>query len=236
MDENTSTGASATQTPVAPTTGTPAQTSVTPQSSPLSLEEAMKRIADLEHSLTNAKEENSRHSKKLSTFEKMEAEREAAKKAADAAQLSETERLKQELADERTARADIAAALFEADVYKDIVRLAPQFHFIIDAETLFDMIKWKEIEADEETGKPTNVEKLLERLAKASPKLVEAAQPPAPTPPPTPAQPGIPGWQRPPAVPAMNPGRSSIAPPSSLPAGKIPSLAEAYAANKTRQP
>lgn len=59
----------------------------------------------------------------------------------------------------------------------------------------------------------SNLDKLLEDLIKNKPYLAKAAEPT------TPAQ------QRPPATPAMNPGRSTIAPPNSLPQ-RIPRLTD----------
>src|SRR5258708_35642719 len=83
-----------------PATGANASGSATPPTKPsLSLEDAIKRLADAEHSLNNAKEENARHSKKLSAYEKAEREAEAAKKAAELAQQRELEQAKTQRAD-----------------------------------------------------------------------------------------------------------------------------------------
>src|SRR6266571_8677525 len=98
-EENTSgsgTGVTPQPSPT-PVTGTPAApASVTQQTATLAQEDALKRIADLERSLGNAKEENDRHSKRLSAYEKAEKDREAAAQAAKDAQLSEIERVKKE--------------------------------------------------------------------------------------------------------------------------------------------
>src|SRR6266702_641968 len=89
MGETPSTeGASVTPTPTAPpATGSSntAPGSATPPTKPsVSIEDALARIAELEHANKNATEERDRHRKKLSTYE------EAEKKAQDA-QLSEVE-------------------------------------------------------------------------------------------------------------------------------------------------
>src|SRR5260221_1909150 len=95
--EPTSDGTSATQVPSTGATPTTASSGATPETKPsLSLEDAIKRLADAEHSLNNAKEENARHSKKLSAYEKAEKEAEAANKAAEETQLSEIERIQQQ--------------------------------------------------------------------------------------------------------------------------------------------
>jgi hypothetical protein len=100
MTDNPSSGGSVTPTPETPVNGTPAQSGVTPATTPaLSHEDAMKRVADLERSLNNAKEENDRHSKRLSTYEKQEKDRIALEQAAKDAQLSEIERVKKQHAD-----------------------------------------------------------------------------------------------------------------------------------------
>src|SRR5579872_6849687 len=82
-----------------PATGTPAPAGATPATATLTLEEALKRLADVEQSQKNAKEEVERHRKKLSAYEKQEKEQEAAKKAAEEAQLSEIERTKKQHAE-----------------------------------------------------------------------------------------------------------------------------------------
>ncbi len=97
MADEPSGGGGVTPNPPSPVTGTPGQSGVTPATTPaLAQEDALKRIADLERSLGNAKEENDRHSKRLSAYEKAEKEAEAAKKAAEDAQKTELERIKEQ--------------------------------------------------------------------------------------------------------------------------------------------
>src|SRR5882762_2960542 len=96
MAEDTSSSGGATPPTDTPATGTLAPGSAMLQKPTLTLEEALRKIAELEHSHGNAKEEVERHRKKLTAFEKQEADAAAAKKAADEAQLSEIERVKKQ--------------------------------------------------------------------------------------------------------------------------------------------
>lgn len=214
-EENTSTGQSVTPTPVTPVTGTPATGSVTPQPATLTLEEALKRIADLEHSHLNAKEAEDRLGKKLSVYEKAEAEREAAKKAADEAQLSEIERVKKQ--HEETEQ---RAQKYKQQFINTSVKLAAKDKGIIDPE-LAAMAIASSLEYDKD-GMPTNVEEALDALIKSRPFLKpEPVEPPA-----TPAQSAPPARAATPALPAMNPGRTQITPPGTLPPGKPVTLAD----------
>jgi len=132
---------------------------------------------------------------------------------AEAAKLSETERQAKELADSIQRNEDLAAELMEAHIHQDIARLASKFNFIISPDLIARLLDFADVEWDEDTGRPTNIEKLLEKLAKASPDLVKAEQ--APT---------QPQARFAPATPAMNPSRSSIASPGSSIPGRIPRL------------
>lgn len=72
-----------------------------------------------------------------------------------------------------------------------------------------------------EDGKPTNLEKALEALAKGNPFLLkQKAEAPAETTPASPAQTVTPPALQTPAIPAMNPGRTNIAAPNQLPPGQ----------------
>ncbi len=132
---------------------------------------------------------------------------------AEAAKLSETERQTKELADSIQRNEDLAAELMEAHMYQDIARLASKFNFIVSTDLIAKLIDLAEVEWDEESGHPTNIEKLLEKLAKAEPDLVKAQA----------AQPGQPQMRQAPATPAMNPGRTTITPGGTVP-GRIPRL------------
>ncbi|MGH2480250.1 MAG: hypothetical protein ACRDHW_11390, partial [Ktedonobacteraceae bacterium] len=107
MPEDPSPVGSATPTPGTPVMGnTPAPGGATPPAvTSLTLEEAIKRLAELEHSHGNAKEELDRHRKKLSSYEKLEKEQAEAKRLADEAQLSEIDRVKKQHAQEQSEKA-----------------------------------------------------------------------------------------------------------------------------------
>lgn len=228
MADDPSVGAGATPpTPTPPATGIPAGAGATPPPASLTLEEALKRIADLEHSQRNSTEEVERHRKKLTAYEKAEAEREAAKKAAEEAQLSEIERTKKQQTDTQGQLNTVLAELQEERVYSAVARYAGKLNFILSPERVAQLLSWSEIEY--EHGKPTNIERLLEKLAKAEPDLIRKT-----------AEPGPPVQQQPtqpvaPALPAMNQGRTQINPPGTREPGKVPSMADAYAWSKQQR-
>src|SRR5260221_266201 len=214
--EPTSDGTSETQAPPQPATGTPASSGATPETKPsLSLEDAIKRLADAEHSLNNAKEENARHSKKLSAYEKAEKEAEAAKKAAEEAQLSEIERIKKQ-----HTEAEARIKQYQQQLVMAQVKLAAKDKNIVDPDLAALAIQDK-LELDE-NGMPTNLDKILDDLIKNKPYLVkvDASAPPATTPAQTANQ------RTAPATPAMNPGRSNIASTNATTPGKPTRLSE----------
>ncbi len=215
--EPTSDGTSATQVPSQGATPTIASSGATPETKPsLSLEDAIKRLADAEHSLNNAKEENARHSKKLSAYEKAEKEAEAAKKAAEEAQLSEIERIKKQ-----HTEAEQRIKHYQQQLVMAQVKLAAKDKNIVDPDLAALAIQDK-LEMDE-NGMPSNLEKVLDDLIKNKPYLVMKPDAPA-TPPTTPAQTAP--TPNAPAIPAMNHGRSNIAAPGSTPPGRVPRLSD----------
>lgn len=144
-----------------------------------------------------------------------------AEQQAEDAKRSEIERVKKQHSDTEARYNATLEALKEERVTSDVYRYAPKMNFILSPERIARFITRSEVEFDE-SGKPTNIEKLLAELAKAEPDLVKKGEEPPAATTTTPAKPNAP------ALPASNPGRSSIAPPSSLPPGTRPSLAEAY--------
>lgn len=212
MSNDTSSGAGATPNPDPAVTATPGPASETQQKPALSLEEAMKRIAELEHSYKNADEERTRHRKKLSAYEDAE-------KRAQEAQLSEVERVNKQNSElqhklettERVMRERIIRYEVEAQAHK---------LGIIDPEAAARLLDWSEIQLNDD-GIPSNAANLLEKLIKHKPYL---APKPAETPAATPAQTAP--TPRAPAVPAMNPGRANITPPDARPPGRIPRLSD----------
>lgn len=176
----------------------------------LTIEEALARIAELERHAQNKTEEAARHGKSLSAAEKELATYKQAEEAAKAAQMSELEKAQKAATDSQEQLESLAAELYEARVHMDVARLASKFNFIISAETLARMLLLDDDAIEFEDGKPTNIEKLLEKLAKAEPDLVkpQAQQQ---------QQQGVPN------LPGMIPGRSSITPGGNVP-GRVPSL------------
>src|SRR6266568_2219796 len=186
-EENTSgSGTGVTpQSPPTPVMGTPGQSGVTPATTPpLTTEELLKRQAELERSLANAKEENDRHSKRLSTYEKQE-------------------KIQQQ----------------QQQLVMAQVKLVAKDKGIINPELIAPVVERK-LEYDKD-GEPTNLEAVLDELIKGNPYLVKPAEP-APSPAQTATPPAVPT----PAIPAMNPGRSSIPGPGTNPTGKPTRLSD----------
>ncbi len=129
--------------------------------------------------------------------------------AAQAAKLSETERLQQQhaklQADHDTAVRQYQERLVRYEVEKQALKAGVRPEAVEDAAKLLD---WSELEFHDD-GSPKNAEDLLKKLLKNKPYLAAS---PASTEPP--AQPGTP------TIPAMNPGRSSIPSPNQLTPGK----------------
>ena len=215
-DTETSPATGATPTS-GPTTGTQATSGATPEKAALSLEDAMKRLADLEHSNFNAKEEVERHRKKLTAYEKKEQEASEAKRLADEAQLSEIERTKKQHSDLQSEYEAFRKMMQDRIVRYEIEGQASKLG-IIDPEAASALMNRSLLEFNED-GTPSNAEKLLKDLIKNKPYLAPAKpeDPPA-----TPAQTAT--QQKPPLTPAMNPGRSSIAVQGTPPQGQITRL------------
>ena len=211
MTQTPSSGAGATPNPGSPATGTPASPGATPAQATLTLEEALKRIHDLEQHAQNKTEEASRHGTRLTAAERELAAYKAAEEATKAAQMSELEKAQKQAADLETARDEMAAELYEARVRQDVADLVGKFNSIPSAKTIATLLLADDDAIEFEDGRPTNIEKLLANLAKAEPDLVklQAQQQ---------QQPGTP------TIPAMNPGRSSIQPPGGNIPGRIPRL------------
>jgi len=172
----------------------------------------MKRIAELEAHAQNKTEEASRHGAKLTAAEKELAAYKAAEEAARAAQMSELEKAQKAAADLQAQQEELAAELYQARVFQDVSRLFSKFNFLVSADTLARMLLLDDDAIEFENGQPTNIEKLLEKLAKAEPGLVKPAE--------QQQQRGAP------ALPGMNPGRSSIQRPSTPTPGQRPSWDE----------
>lgn len=211
MDNTSSSTGSETQPADQPATGTPASQGATPEkpNTTVASEETAARIVELERALKNATEERDRHRKKLSSYE--DAERKAQE-----AQLSEIEKVTK-----RAAEAESRSEQYRQQLVTASVKLAATSQGIIDPDLAALAIQ-NELEYDE-YGMPTNTEKALEKLVKNKPFLLAPVQQSQPSEPQVPAPP-LQG--RAPVVPAMNPGRSQIAPPGSTAPGRIPRLSD----------
>ncbi len=208
MTDTSSSEGSATLADGKPVTGTPSGGATPPKNVAATLEEALARIAELEHATKNATEERDRHRKKLTAYEEAE-------KKAQEAQLSEVERTKKQHADLQSKYESDTAALISQIVNLRVKEIAAKLG-IIDPDAAVRLID-DEFEVDDE-GNVTNAEELLKALLKNKPYL-------AGTPAPTPASPQA---RQAPATPAMNPGRSTIAAPGQRTPGSIPTWEDVF--------
>jgi len=151
---------------------------------------------DYDRIIAELRKENAGHRTKLNKFE-------ADEKAKADAQLSEVEKTKRAHADMEVRYQQAQKLLVESEV-----RYASKDKGIINPDLIAPAIMSKLEYGDD--GKPTNLEKVLDDLIKANPFIVAATN----------AQPASPAQTNTPALPAMNPGRSSI--PS--PTGNIPGV------------
>ncbi len=213
MTQTPSDGGSATQTPSTPATGT-ASGSATPPAATLTLEEAVKRIAELERMASNKTEEAARHGKSLSAAEKELAAYKEKERLASEAQLSELEK-----ASKRAEAAEQQIKKYQQELINAQVRLAAKDKGVIDPDMAALALSDKLEYGDD--GMPTNLEKALDDLIKSKPYLVPKADE---SPPASPAQ----TQSRTPAIPAMNPGRTSIQSPAAGQPRRIPDWNEVY--------
>lgn len=203
---DSSSSAGAMPAPGLPATGT-TPTGATPAGTASTLEEALARMKELERSLQNATEERDRHRKKLSRYEEAE-------KQAQEAQLSEVERLKKQHAELQAQHEEYTRRMQERVVRYELEREAARLG-LIRPELAFKLIDWTELEFAED-GTPKNADKLLEKLLKEYPELAKPRE-------------ALPfGQPVAPQLPAMNPGRSSIASPNQLPPGPPPRLSDIW--------
>lgn len=216
-DKDTSSVQSETPSIDTPATGNPATASETLQKPSATLEEALARIAELEHSGKNAREQADRQAKKLLAYEKAEQERKDA-------ELSEIERAKKQQA-ELQAKHEAYVQQMQARITRYEVERAAATLNIIDPDAAVRLLDLDALEYDD-NGKPTNAEKLLEKLIKQKPYLApKAPEPPAEQPTETPVSTPPRGV---PALPAMNPGRTQINAPNTVPDGQPVRLADVF--------
>jgi hypothetical protein len=197
-----------------PATGNAPSGAMPPAVAP-TLEEVQRELEELRHSHGNATEELKRHRSKLTAYEKKEAEVAEAQKAAELAQLSETEQIKKHHADavKQIEQRDQQIEQYKKQLATAHVKLAAQSLNIIDPD-MAALAIGSDLEYGDD-GMPTNVEVALKTLLKNKPYLApKPAESPASA---TPAQ----SAQRtsPPAIPPFS-GRTSIPAPGSTLPGK----------------
>lgn len=164
---------------------------------------------DHEKIIEQLRKENAAHRKKLEAFEQ-------AQKDADLAKLGETEKLQKQHGDLQSKYAELEAR-YQERVIKSEFQVQAAALGIVHPERVYRLVDTSELEFDDD-GLPKNAKALIENLLKEMPELTGTKQEP-------PAQQQQP---KPPTVPAMNPGRSSIQQPGQGTPGRIPSWNEVY--------
>jgi len=212
MPEETSAGTGVMPETGTPATGSTASSGATPAKQATTLEEALAKIAELEHSHNNAREQANRQAQKLSAYEKQE---EARKLAA----LGDLEKAQKQAAD-----AQKQLETYKQELVNAQVKLAAKDKGIIDPDIAALALKDKLEYGDD--GMPSNLEKALDDLIKAKPYLLAQAQSAAQTA----------STQRAPTTPANNPGRSSIVQPgsSTMQPGKVTTWHDVYSQNRNK--
>ncbi len=194
-------------TPATPQAGdagtTPAQAATTTTTDT----QAVKSPEDYERMIADLRKENASHRVKLKAVEDAEAARQLAA-------LSDAEKLQK-----RAEQAEKQIQQYKDQIVLEKVINAAHKKGIIDPELAALAVKGNLEFGDD--GMPSNLDKALDDLIKAKPYLVPKADEPPPA---SPAQTA----NRAPAVPAMNPGRSSIQQPGQAQRGRIPSWEDVY--------
>lgn len=190
-------------------TPTPASESATPQKPAAQSEGTDARVAELERALKNATEERDRHRKKLSSYEESE-------RKAEEAKLSEIERVSKQYSELQSQHEAYVQQMQARIVRYEVEQQAVKLN-IIDPDAAVRLLDLDELEYDE-SGAPTNADKLLEKLLKQKPYLAPSKQ----------ESPEPPARGNTPMLPAMNPGRSTIAAPDSVPQGRPVRLADVF--------
>jgi len=167
MPEEITTGATPDdETP--PVTGDTEPTGETPKATP-TIEELQKLLAERESALKATRQESIKHRKRLEEFE-------AEQRKAEEAKLSELERTKKRLADLESERESLTRSTQERIVRYEVQLAAARMN-IVDPDAACKLLDLSELEYDD-TGQPTNVDKVLKKLIEDKPYLVK--QEPAP--------------------------------------------------------
>lgn len=140
---------------------TPATTTTQP-----SLEDALRELESAKAALKKANSEAASHRHKANELDKLKAE-------AEAANLSETEKLQKKLAELQKAH-DTVTRQSQERIISYEVRLQAAQMGIVDPDAAAKLLDWSGIEYDD-SGTPTNVSDLLKALIKAKPYLAGKA-------------------------------------------------------------
>lgn len=175
--------------------------------------QATKSQQDYEAMIAELRKENAQHRTKLKSFEEAQA-------AADLAKLGDLEKAQKQAADLQKQHDDLKQKYQETIINSAVQRSALELG-IVHPEKIGKLIDTSQLEFDDD-GTPKNAKALVEALLKEMPELAGDKQQ-------TPAQAAQQGA---PNVPAMNPGRSQIAQPGTLPQGKTLSWNDFYSMKK----
>ena len=166
MGDNDTSGNGVTPEPGLSATDTSGTDATSGTKLPQSIDDALKQIESLQAALKKTNAESASHRHKLKAFEDAQAK-------ADADKLSETEKLQKELKDLQAAREADVERLIASEIRMKAAEMgvAPQY-----LKRVATMLDWEDLEIDEKTGMPTNVDKVLTTLLKEMPFLAGKAQ------------------------------------------------------------
>jgi len=170
-DNDTSSNESETQPLETPTTEMVTQGSgetpetTTEKTSQQSVEDLSKELESLRTALKKANAESAKHRHASKELEDLKARSEAEK-------LSEKERLEKQLADLQSQHANATRQSQERIINYEVRLQAAQMG-IVDPDAAAKLLDWSEIEYDDESGAPTNVQDLLNALTKSKPYLLK---------------------------------------------------------------
>jgi hypothetical protein len=159
---------------------TPPPVPPTTDGKPATLEEALAALEKLQRHSFNKEEEASRVQKKLAKFEADEAERQRAT-------MTETEKLKADLATTNQTLATLQAEYETERIGNAVYKAAGQYKFVLSDDEAAPKMRFIYPELvynllSEEDRKAEDLNKVLQKLAKKNPLLLEAEKPTTPDP------------------------------------------------------
>lgn len=147
--------------------GTSGETPETPtqqQQTYQSIADAEKDIQELKAALKRANSEAASHRHKAKELDDLKSKLEADK-------LTETEKLQKRLS-ELQNQYDTATRQSQEQIIKYSVRLSAAKLGVVDPDDAAKLLDWSELDYDE-SGNPTNVDKLLKKLVEAKPWMLQ---------------------------------------------------------------